>query len=46
MLPYTSEICFDYLGILGLYTPDEFDLIEQEEAGLARNSLWRPGTPA
>jgi len=46
MLPYTSEICFDYLGILGLYTPDEFDLIEQEEAGQARSSLWRPGTPA
>ena len=40
MLPYTSEIMEDYLGILALYDMDEIDEAPGDE-GAARTSLWR-----
>ena len=40
MLPYTSEIMEDYLGVLALYDMDEIDSAPGDEGG-ARNSLWR-----
>jgi alkylation response protein AidB-like acyl-CoA dehydrogenase len=40
MLPYTSEIMEDYLGVLALYEMDELDTAPGDEGG-ARNSLWR-----
>ena len=40
MLPYTSEIMEDYIGILALYEMDELDNAPGDEGG-ARNSLWR-----
>jgi hypothetical protein len=40
MLPYTSEIMEDYLGVLSLYEMDEIDDAPGDE-GAARNSLWR-----
>ena len=40
MLPYTSEIMEDYIGVLALYEMDELDTAPGDEGG-ARNSLWR-----
>jgi alkylation response protein AidB-like acyl-CoA dehydrogenase len=40
MLPYTSEIMEDYIGVLALYEMDEIDTAPGDEGG-ARNSLWR-----
>ncbi len=40
MLPYTSEIMEDYIGVLALYEMDELDHAPGDEGG-ARNSLWR-----
>ena len=40
MLPYTSEIMEDYLGVLALYEMDEIDDAPGDE-GAARSSLWR-----
>ena len=40
MLPYTSEIMEDYIGVLALYEMDELDGAPGDEGG-ARNSLWR-----
>ncbi len=40
MLPYTSEIMEDYIGVLALYQLDELDHAPGDEGG-ARNSLWR-----
>ncbi|MES2914268.1 MAG: acyl-CoA dehydrogenase family protein [Pseudomonadota bacterium] len=40
MLPYTSEIMEDYIGVLALYDMDELDTAPGDEGG-ARNSLWR-----
>ncbi|MFM7655849.1 MAG: acyl-CoA dehydrogenase family protein [Paracoccaceae bacterium] len=40
MLPYTSEIMEDYIGVLALYEMDELDNAPGDEGG-ARNSLWR-----
>ncbi len=40
MLPYTSEIMEDYLGVLALFDMDEIDTAPGDEGG-ARNSLWR-----
>ena len=40
MLPYTSEIMEDYLGVLALYDMDEIDDAPGDE-GAARSSLWR-----
>jgi alkylation response protein AidB-like acyl-CoA dehydrogenase len=40
MLPYTSEIMEDYIGVLALYDMDELDHAPGDEGG-ARNSLWR-----
>lgn len=40
MLPYTSEIMEDYIGVLALYPMDELDTAPCDEGG-ARNSLWR-----
>lgn len=40
MLPYTSEIMEDYIGVLALYEMDELDDAPGDEGG-ARNSLWR-----
>lgn len=40
MLPYTSEIMEDYIGVLALYEMDEVDTAPGDEGG-ARNSLWR-----
>ncbi|WP_333818295.1 acyl-CoA dehydrogenase family protein, partial [Tabrizicola sp.] len=40
MLPYTSEIMEDYIGVLALYEMDELDSAPGDEGG-ARNSLWR-----
>jgi hypothetical protein len=39
MLPYTSEIMEDYLGVLALYEMDAGHAPGDE--GGARNSLWR-----
>ena len=40
MLPYTSEIMEDYMGVLALYEMDEMDSAPGDE-GAARSSLWR-----
>lgn len=40
MLPYTSEIMEDYIGVLALYDMDELDGAPGDEGG-ARSSLWR-----
>ena len=40
MLPYTSEIMEDYIGVLALYDIEELDRAPGDEGG-ARNSLWR-----
>ncbi|MFZ1341097.1 MAG: hypothetical protein WAS26_18835 [Paracoccaceae bacterium] len=40
MLPYTSEIMEDYMGVLALYEMDELDGDPGDEGG-ARSSLWR-----
>ena len=40
MLPYTSEIMEDYIGVLALYEMNELDGAPGDEGG-ARNSLWR-----
>jgi len=40
MLPYTSEIMEDYIGVLALYEMNELDSAPGDEGG-ARNSLWR-----
>jgi alkylation response protein AidB-like acyl-CoA dehydrogenase len=40
MLPYTSEIMEDYIGVLALYEMNELDHAPGDEGG-ARNSLWR-----
>jgi len=40
MLPYTSEIMEDYIGVLALYELNELDNAPGDEGG-ARNSLWR-----
>lgn len=40
MLPYTSEIMEDYIGVLALYDMNELDSAPGDEGG-ARNSLWR-----
>ena len=40
MLPYTSEIMEDYIGVLALYDMNELDNAPGDEGG-ARNSLWR-----
>jgi alkylation response protein AidB-like acyl-CoA dehydrogenase len=40
MLPYTSEIMEDYIGVLALYDLDELDHAPGDEGG-ARTSLWR-----
>jgi alkylation response protein AidB-like acyl-CoA dehydrogenase len=40
MLPYTSEIMEDYIGVLALYDVDELGSAPGDEGG-ARNSLWR-----
>jgi alkylation response protein AidB-like acyl-CoA dehydrogenase len=40
MLPYTSEIMEDYIGVLALYEMDELGDAPGDEGG-ARNSLWR-----
>lgn len=40
MLPYTSEIMEDYMGVLALYEMDEIDDAPGDE-GAARSSLWR-----
>jgi alkylation response protein AidB-like acyl-CoA dehydrogenase len=40
MLPYTSEIMEDYIGVLALYDLDEIDRAPGDEGG-ARTSLWR-----
>jgi hypothetical protein len=40
MLPYTSEIMEDYIGVLALYDMHELDAAPGDEGG-ARNSLWR-----
>jgi alkylation response protein AidB-like acyl-CoA dehydrogenase len=40
MLPFTSEIMEDYLGVLALYEMDELDHAPGDEGG-ARMSLWR-----
>ena len=40
MLPYTSEIMEDYIGVLALYEMDEIDTAPGDEGGV-RNSLWR-----
>lgn len=40
MLPYTSEIMEDYIGVLALYEMNEIDTAPGDEGG-ARNSLWR-----
>jgi hypothetical protein len=40
MLPYTSEIMEDYIGVLALYEMSELDAAPGDEGG-ARMSLWR-----
>lgn len=40
MLPYTSEIMEDYMGVLALYEMDELGTAPGDEGG-ARSSLWR-----
>jgi alkylation response protein AidB-like acyl-CoA dehydrogenase len=40
MLPYTSEIMEDYIGVLALYDMDELEHAPGDEGG-ARTSLWR-----
>ena len=40
MLPYTSEIMEDYIGVLALYEMDELDNAPGDLDG-ARTSLWR-----
>jgi alkylation response protein AidB-like acyl-CoA dehydrogenase len=40
MLPYTSEIMEDYIGVLALYDIGELDHAPGDEGG-ARTSLWR-----
>jgi hypothetical protein len=40
MLPYTSEIMEDYIGVLALYEMTELDSAPGDEGG-ARSSLWR-----
>jgi alkylation response protein AidB-like acyl-CoA dehydrogenase len=40
MLPYTSEIMEDYIGVLALYDMGELDHAPGDEGG-ARTSLWR-----
>ena len=40
MLPYTSEIMEDYIGVLALYDMNELEHAPGDEGG-ARNSLWR-----
>ncbi len=40
MLPYTSEIMEDYIGVLALYDMAELDTAPGDDGG-ARNSLWR-----
>jgi alkylation response protein AidB-like acyl-CoA dehydrogenase len=40
MLPYTSEIMEDYMGVLALYDMEEVE-DAPGDAGAARSSLWR-----
>ena len=41
MLPYTSEICEDYLSLMAVYDMDEIDDVNTDTIS-TRKSMWRP----